>query len=97
MRTLIVAEIDTEKSNELISSGKMPELMGEMLGKLRPEAAYFYPLNGHRGFTLVVDLARESSLVTTVEPLWLRMGAKVMVTPCMSADELRSGIEELRS
>ncbi|GAA2106519.1 hypothetical protein GCM10009759_44830 [Kitasatospora saccharophila] len=96
MRTLIVAEIDTEKSNELITSGKMPEMMGRMMEQLRPEAAYFYPLNGHRGFTLVVDVDQESALVTTMEPLWMRLGAKVTVTPCMSADELRAGIEKLR-
>ncbi|MEU3498527.1 hypothetical protein [Kitasatospora cineracea] len=96
MRTLIVAEIDTEKSNELVTSGQMPEVMGRMMAQLRPEAAYFYPLNGHRGFTLVVDVDQESSLVATMEPLWMQLGAKVTVTPCMSADELRAGIEKLR-
>ncbi|QKW22782.1 hypothetical protein HUT16_30125 [Kitasatospora sp. NA04385] len=97
MRTLIVAEIDTDKSNDLITSGRMTEMMGRMMEQLRPEAAYFYPLNGHRGFTLVVDVDQESALVGTMEPLWMQLGAKVTVTPCMSADELRSGIEKLRS
>ncbi|MFJ5229770.1 hypothetical protein ACIQBJ_07670 [Kitasatospora sp. NPDC088391] len=97
MRTMIVAELDTEKSNRLIAEGLMPERMGAMLAALKPEAAYFYPAGGHRAFTLVVDLDQESALVTAVEPLWMELGAHVTLTPCMNAEELRAGIDKLTS
>ena len=42
--------------------GAMP--MEEVLGTLRPEAAYFYPHNGHRAMMLVVDVRDKASVVT---------------------------------
>ncbi|MFD9127539.1 hypothetical protein [Kitasatospora sp. NPDC059571] len=95
MRMLIQASIDTELSNKLISEGGMEKAMEEMMGILKPEAAYFYPLHGRRGFTVVVDLADGASLVPLVEPLWLRMGADVEIVPCMNADELSAGIAKI--
>ncbi|WP_259464915.1 hypothetical protein [Streptomyces sp. TLI_171] len=94
---MIVAEVDTEKSNELITAGRMPEVMGRLLETLKPEAAYFHSVGGRRGFTLVADLDQESALVPAIEPLWLELGATVTVTPCMNAEELRAGIDRLTS
>ncbi|MEV6206662.1 hypothetical protein [Kitasatospora sp. NPDC051914] len=42
-----------------------------------------------------MDLADEASLITTVEPLWLQLGADVEVVPCVNADELRTGLNRL--
>lgn len=95
MRMLIQASIDTELSNKLITEGGMEAAMDEVMSILKPEAAYFYPLHGRRGFTLVVDVADGASLVPVVEPLWLRMGADVEIVPCMNADELRAGIAKI--
>ncbi|GAA5016327.1 hypothetical protein [Kitasatospora paranensis] len=95
MRMLIQASIDTEISNKLIAEGGMAAAMDEVMALLKPEAAYFYPLHGRRGFTLVVDVTDEPSLVAVVEPLWLRMGADVEVVPCMNADDLRAGIARI--
>ncbi len=43
MRVMLKAQFDTEKSNEGIRSGKLPELLKETLDHLKPEAAYFGP------------------------------------------------------
>ncbi|MFE9425503.1 hypothetical protein ACFYNO_21335 [Kitasatospora sp. NPDC006697] len=95
MRTLLQIELDTEQSNKLISSGSIQQTMGELMGALKPEAAYFYAANGHRAMTLVVDLADESSVVSVCEPFWLSLHAQVRTYPCMNTDELMAGIGRL--
>ncbi|MEV7180335.1 hypothetical protein [Kitasatospora sp. NPDC093679] len=95
MRMLVQASIDTERSNAVVAAGKMPESVEQMLNILKPEAAYFYPLHGRRGFTMVVDVADEAALIPLVEPLWTEMGADVEVVPCLTAQELQTGLARL--
>jgi len=95
MRTMLVVELDTEASSKAIADGTMSKSMDEVLGMLTPEAAYFYPRNGHRAMTLVVDMPDEASLVTMCEPFWTQLNAKVEVFSCMSADDLRTGLDRL--
>jgi hypothetical protein len=92
MRVLLNVEIDTTKGNELIKAGRMGEVMEGILDKLKPEASYFYPRNGSRAFTLVVDAADNASLMGLAEPFWLQLGARVEALPCTNADELREGL-----
>ncbi|WP_399886885.1 hypothetical protein ACGH7X_20685 [Streptomyces sp. BBFR51] len=40
MRVLLKATLDTEKANEAIRSGKLPELISQTLDHIKPEAAY---------------------------------------------------------
>jgi hypothetical protein len=95
MRTLVQVELDTELSNKLISSGSIQQTMNELMGTLKPEAAYFYSANGRRTMTMVVDLADESSVVTVCEPFWLSLHASVQLYPCMNAEELQAGLGRL--
>lgn len=39
MRVMLRATMDTEKANELIRKGKLPQLMQETMDRLKPEAA----------------------------------------------------------
>jgi hypothetical protein len=95
MRTMLQVELDTDASSRAIADGTMSKSMEELLGMLKPEAAYFYPHNGHRAMTLVVDMPDEASLVTMCEPFWTQLNAKVEAFSCMSADDLRTGLERL--
>lgn len=95
MRVLVNVEIETAKGNELIESGRMGEVMEGIIGKLKPEASYFYPRNGSRAITLVVDAADNASLAVLAEPFWGQLGAKVEVLPCMNVEELGDGLSRL--
>lgn len=95
MRTMLLVELDTEASSKSIADGSMSASMEELLGMLKPEAAYFYPHNGHRAMTLVVDMPDEASLVTMCEPFWTQLNAKVEAFMCMSAEDLRTGLQRL--
>ncbi|WP_432055807.1 hypothetical protein [Streptomyces sp. bgisy022] len=95
MRVMLKATLDTEKSNELIRSGKMPGLMQETLGRLHPEAAYFGPLSGRRTCLLVLDLQDSSQIATTGEPFFAQLGAEVEMIPVMNAEDLQKGLSQL--
>ncbi|HEU5356045.1 MAG TPA: hypothetical protein VFU65_16345 [Actinocrinis sp.] len=95
MRTMLLVELDNTAGSKAIADGTMGKSMEEVLGMLKPEAAYFYPHNGHRAMTLVVDAPDEASIVTMCEPFWTQLNAKVELIPCMSADDLRGGLSRL--
>ncbi|MFC8368267.1 MULTISPECIES: hypothetical protein [unclassified Streptomyces] len=96
MRVLLKATMDTEKANELIRSGRMPEVVKGALDRLQPEAAYFGPVGGQRTALLVFDLADSSELPPAGEPFFTEMNARVEVTPIMNAEDLRKGLSALQ-
>ena len=87
--------MDTKKTNQLVAEGKMGATIEGILAKLKPEAAYFYPVDGGRGFTLVVDAADGATLPSLAEPMWLELGATVTAVPVMNAEELGIGLSRL--
>ncbi|MEU0738714.1 hypothetical protein [Streptomyces sp. NPDC006134] len=95
MRVLLKATLDTEKANEVIRSGKMPERMKAILDQLKPEAAYFGPLGGRRTALLILDMQDSSDLPPTGEPFFTQLNAEVEVTPIMNAEDLQKGLSRL--
>ncbi|MCQ4204921.1 hypothetical protein ACFW5W_07580 [Streptomyces sp. NPDC058783] len=95
MRVLLRATLDTEKANEAIRSGKLPEVISRTLDQLKPEAAYFGPLGGRRTALLVLDMQDSSELPPTGEPFFTELNAEVEVSPIMNADDLRKGLSQL--
>jgi hypothetical protein len=87
--------MDTEKSNQLVLEGTMGSTIEGILATLKPEASYFHPAGGCRGFTLVVDAPDGATLPSLVEPFWLQLGATVEVVPVMNAEELGVGLSRL--
>ncbi|MDW4907980.1 hypothetical protein RB628_22180 [Streptomyces sp. ADMS] len=96
MRVLLKAQFDTEKSNEGIRNGKLPELLKETIDHLKPEAAYFGPEDGCRTCWLVIDLKDSSDIPPTAEPFFAQFNAKVSFTPVMNADDLQKGLSRIR-
>ncbi|GHE34108.1 hypothetical protein QWL27_20180 [Streptomyces thermocarboxydus] len=96
MRVMLKATLDTEKSNEALRSGKLPDMMRETIERLHPEAAYFGPLGGRRTCLLVLDVEDSSQIPPIGEPFFSQFDAEVEMTPVMNADDLRKGLSELR-
>lgn len=92
MRLMSHVAMDTEKTNELVLAGTMGSIIEGILANLNPEAVYFYPNGGRRGFTLVVDAPDGSALPSLIEPFWLQLGATVEAIPVMNAEELGVGL-----
>ncbi|MGW7262704.1 hypothetical protein [Streptomyces sp. NPDC054842] len=95
MRVMLKATMDTDKANEALTSGKMPQLIKETMEHLRPEAAYFGPEGGHRTCYLVFDMTDSSELPPVGEPFFTQLNAKVEVFPIMNADDLQKGLSQL--
>ncbi|MFZ4188214.1 hypothetical protein [Streptomyces pseudogriseolus] len=96
MRVMLKATLDTEKANEAIRSGKLPELMKETMDRLHPEAAYFGPVGGRRTCMLFIELEDSSQIPPTGEPFFSLLNAEVEMTPVMNAEDLQKGLSQLR-
>jgi hypothetical protein len=95
MRVMLKATLDTDKANEFLQSGKMPQLLKETMERVRTEAAYFGPQDGHRTCYFVFDMADSSDLPPVGEPFFTHLNAKVEVFPIMNLDDLQKGLSQL--
>ncbi|MEV1080504.1 DUF3303 family protein [Streptomyces sp. NPDC050211] len=96
MRVLLQAHVDTEKANEVIRSGKMPQVMQEIMEAFKPEASYFAPDRGVRTMFIVFDMQDSSQLPPLTEPLFERLGAEVEFKPVMNLEDLQKGLSQIR-
>lgn len=46
MRIMLHVSMNTEKTNQLVADGKMGATIEGILAKLKPETAYFHPVDG---------------------------------------------------
>ncbi|MBR8642932.1 hypothetical protein KEF29_35500 [Streptomyces tuirus] len=96
MRVMLKATLDTDKGNDAIRGGKMPQIMQEALEKLKPEAAYFGPMGGRRTCFMVFDMQESSQLPPLLEPFFNDLNADVEVFPIMNGDDLQKGLSQMR-
>ncbi|MFF3412027.1 hypothetical protein ACFYW8_38920 [Streptomyces sp. NPDC002742] len=95
MRVMLRATMDTEKANELISEGKLPQLMQETMERLKPEATYFTTHEGSRACYMVFDLQDSSQIPVIAGPLFMSLGARIELAPVMNAEDLKKGLAQL--
>ncbi|MFG2130731.1 DUF3303 family protein [Streptomyces sp. NPDC048751] len=96
MRVMMKAELDTEKTNDLIRNGKMPQIVQEAMEHIHPESSYFTVDEGQRTMFFVFDMQDTSTMPAIAEPFFMQMGAKIDYTPVMNLDDLQRGLAELR-
>jgi hypothetical protein len=92
MRTLMKVQMDVDASNAAIKSGKLGEVMATTMERWKPEAAYFTAVDGCRGGFIVFDLKDPSDIPAICEPFFVELGAKIDLMPCMTMDDVRTGI-----
>src|SRR5215831_5955467 len=95
MRMMLKFTLPVEKSNTAINDGSLGKTMDSILNKLKPEAAYFAPLDGKRAGMIFFDLAEPSQIIEAVEPLFLSLNATTELLPVMNADGLRKGLAKV--
>ena len=71
MRMMLKFTLPVEKSNTAINDGSLGKTMDSILNKLKPEAAYFAPLDGKRAGMIFFDMAEPSQIIEAVEPCFL--------------------------
>src|SRR5207247_10014218 len=92
MRMMLRFTLPVEKGNQAFNDGSLGRTMESVMTKLKPEAAYFAPLDGKRSGMLFFDIAEPSQIVEVVEPLFLNLGAAVEIVPVMNAEDVRKGL-----
>ncbi len=75
-----------------IKDGRLGKIMSTTIERLKPEAAYFTTMNGDRGGFIVFDLKHPSDIPSICEPFFMELGAKVELTPVMTADDVQAGL-----
>ena len=97
MKFLIRAKIPTEAGNKSVQDPNFLKKLEEYMGKVKPEAAYFLPVDGHRTMAFIVNMQSNDQVPAIVEPLFQWVGANVEVIPVMNFDDLKKGISEIGS
>ena len=96
MRTMIRMTMPVEAGNKAFRDGSLQKTIMEMMDRLKPEAAYFFPDRGMRSALMVVDLKDPSDIPAIAEPLFEKLHAAVEFQPVMNADDLRKGLERAK-
>ena len=92
MRMMLKFTLPVEKGNQAVKDGSLGKTLESIIKKLKPEAAYFAPLDGKRSGMIFFDLAEPSQIVEVVEPLFLNLNAATEIVPVMNGDDLRKGL-----
>src|SRR5271163_2913296 len=96
MRMLMQVKFPIEPFNTYVKEGSAGAKMQKILGDIKPEAAYFTAIQGHRGGILVVNLEDSSNIPGLAEPFFLVFNATVEFHPAMTPEDLgRSGLDAL--
>ncbi len=72
--------------------GRFSKVMGEMMDRLKPEAAYFTSFAGDRCGFIVFDMQHPSDIPSICEPFFFTVGAKVDIQPAMTAEDVQAGL-----
>ena len=92
MRVMIKFALPVESSNAAIRTGKLAKIMHQITEELKPEAAYFFPLDGERGGFFIVDMQDSSQIADMAERFFFGLNAKVEFVPVMSGADLDKGL-----
>ena len=96
MKMLLTVEIPHEPFNTLVRSGKVGEIMGRIIEKIKPEVAYFTEQDGKRGGIFIVNVNNPSEVPALSEPFFLHFQADCKFRIAMTPEDLQmAGPEEL--
>ena len=97
MRMMMKVQVDTEAGSKAVADGTMPQLMQQMMDRLKPESAYFGPEDGVRTAFIVFNLEDPSQLPPISEPFFSKLKANVRMFPVMDREDLQKGIQQISS
>jgi hypothetical protein len=94
MRMMLTFKLPIEQGNQAFKDGSLSKVLESLMGKLKPEAAYFAPIDGKRAGMIFFDMEDASDIIPSGEPLFHHLNAEVEIVPVMNADDLRKGFEK---
>ena len=96
MRMMLKFTLPVEKGNQAFSKdGSGGKTLEMIMQKLKPEAAYFAPMDGKRSGMIFFNLDQPSQIIEACEPLFSSLNAAVELIPVMNGDDLRKGLAKV--
>jgi hypothetical protein len=96
MRMLLKVKMPLEPFNTAVRDGSIGKKMKAILEAMKPEAAYFTEVDGHRGGIFVVNVENPSKVPVLAEPWFLTFNAQCEFRIVMTPEELaKAGLEEV--
>lgn len=95
MRMMLRWTVPVSKGNAMVKDGSMATVLEAVLGKTKPEAAYFLAQDGQRGGMIFFDLKEPSDIPRVAEVLSQGADAAVEFVPVMNADDLKKALSSL--
>ncbi len=95
MRMMLKFTLPVEKGNQAFKDGTIAKTVETLMQKLKPEAAYFAPMDGKRGGMMFFDMTDPSQIVEVVEPLFHNLNAAAELIPVMSGEDLQKGFGKM--
>ena len=87
MRFMVKATIPIEAGNDLVHDPNFGKRLEDIMGDLKPEAAYFAAADGQRTMYLIINMDDASQLPGIAEPLWLSLKCSVEFIPVMNQED----------
>jgi hypothetical protein len=94
MRMMMKVSIPVEAGSEAIRNGTFADVMGAAMGSLQPEAVYCVSDHGQRTAFVVFDLKEPQQIPAVAEPLFQGLRASIDLTPCMTMEDVQSGLAQ---
>jgi hypothetical protein len=90
MRMMLRIHIDAANGSAALKSGALQKAIGAFTEKFKPEATYFGLEGGQRTGFFVFDM-KSSDQCPAIAEAFFDTGCDIHLTPCMTADDLRTG------
>ena len=88
MRFMLTFRVPMDEGNAGIKDGSLGQTLQTIIDELKPEAAYFGPIEGARGGYFVVNFDEPSQIPAIAEPLFLGLSATIQISPVFTPEEL---------
>jgi uncharacterized protein DUF3303 len=97
MRMMLKFQVPVEAGNEVMRSGRLAKVMGDLMEQVKPEASYFHSdETGERGGYIVFDLEDPSLIPSIAEPLFQECHARLKLVPVMDMADLQKALTRLQ-
>lgn len=95
MRTMLTIKMPVATGNRAVQDGNLGKVIEATMADIKPECAYFFPLEGKRAALFVFDLKNPEDIPRIAERLFIGLDAEVSFTPVMNAEDLKKGLSSL--